>query len=86
MRNIKELREELGKVYEGLRDGDLDTKRAAEMNNTAGKIMMTVITELKYFDLRKETPEIDFMNYGQTALPGVLEIEDQKPPKAKKGA
>jgi len=63
MKNIKEVREELGKVFEGLREGNLKIPQAAEMNNTAGKIINSVKVELEYYAIRKEKPEIAFLNY-----------------------
>ena len=62
MKNIKEVREELGKVFEGIRDGSLKVPKAAEMNNAAGKILNSVKVELEYYALRKEKPKIDFLN------------------------
>jgi hypothetical protein len=62
MKNIKEVRDELGKVFEGLRDGSLKVPQAAEMNNAAGKILNSVKVELDYYALRKETPKIEFLD------------------------
>ena len=39
MRNVTELTAELSRVFKGIEDGTIDLKRAAEMNNTAGKII-----------------------------------------------
>ena len=62
MSNIKTLRNDLMKVFDDLRSGDLEVKVAAEMNNTAGKIINTVRAELEYAGLRKVSPDIAFLN------------------------
>lgn len=61
MKNIKELREELIKVFEGLKKDTIDLKKAAEMNNTAGKVINTIRAQLEYHKLRKDKPQIDFL-------------------------
>ncbi len=61
MRNITELRDELFKVFEELRDGTLTSKQAGEINNCAGKIINSVKLELDYYALRhaiKENPPL----------------------------
>lgn len=61
MNNINEIRDELIKVFEGLRNGSIEAKDAVEVNNTAGKIISTAKAQLGYYALRKETPKIDFL-------------------------
>jgi hypothetical protein len=61
METIKELRDELAKVFQDLKTGAIETKVAAEMNNAAGKMINTVKVQLEYAVLRKETPKIAFM-------------------------
>ena len=67
MRNIAELRDELFKVFEELRDGSLTPKQAAEINNCAGKIINSVKVELDYHALRHaikdNPPTIKFIEY-----------------------
>lgn len=63
MKNINELRNELTKLYGDIKTGDVDVKKAKEMNNSAGKIINSVKAELEYAELRKEKPEIGFLNY-----------------------
>lgn len=62
MKNVVELRKELAKVFDGLRKGTISAKDATEMNNCAGKIINTCKVELEYAALRKEKPEIPFLN------------------------
>jgi hypothetical protein len=63
MQNIKELREELIANYEGAKDKTMDLKTVAELNNTAGKIIATVTTELKYQNQHGTKKKIDFLEY-----------------------
>lgn len=61
MKTIAEVRSELVSVFQGLKSGELDVKSAAEMNNTAGKIIKSLAVQLDYFSLRQEKPKIKFM-------------------------
>jgi hypothetical protein len=61
MKHISELSTELSALYEGLKNGTIEVKVAAEMNNTAGKIIHAQRVQLEYAALRKEEPDIDFM-------------------------
>lgn len=63
MKTINELRDELLCVFDSLKSGETDVKVAAEMNNTAGKIIGTVKVELEYAELKKEAPSIAFLEY-----------------------
>ena len=63
MRNIKELRETLTENYDKLRAGEMERALVGELNNTAGKIISTVVTELKYQNHMGIKKEIDFLNY-----------------------
>ena len=66
MKNITELRDELFKVFEELRDGTLTPKQASEINNCAGKIINSVKLELDYYALRNtiktDPPVIKFID------------------------
>lgn len=61
MKNITELNNQLTTLYAALRDGTIDVKTAAEMNNTAGKIINVQRVQLEYASLRNEAPNIDFL-------------------------
>lgn len=63
MKNIEELRSELANIFNGLKSGDVEPKVAAELNNSAGKMINTVKVELEYAALRKKQPKIDFLEY-----------------------
>lgn len=62
MKNMIDLRTELAQVFDELRSGSIKPKEAAEMNNTAGKIINSVKVELDYYALRKEKPSIPFLS------------------------
>jgi hypothetical protein len=61
MKNITELNTHLTALYQALKDGTVDVKTAAEMNNTAGKIINVQKVQLEYAALRNEAPEIEFL-------------------------
>lgn len=61
MKNITDLTTQLTDLFESLKDGTIDVKVATEMNNTAGKIINAQRVQLEYATLRKETPEIKFL-------------------------
>jgi hypothetical protein len=61
VKNIKELRDELSKVFISLKKGNIEVNAASEMNNAAGKMINTVKVQLEYSALRKEKPAIDFL-------------------------
>ena len=61
MKNITELNNQLTTLYVALRDGTIDVKTAAEMNNTAGKIINVQRVQLEYASLRNEAPNIKFL-------------------------
>jgi len=62
MKNIEELRSELGQIFTGLKTGVVDPKVASEMNNAAGKMINTVKVQLEYAALCKVTPSIPFLD------------------------
>jgi len=62
VKNVTELRNEMVDVFQKLKDGTLEHKRAKEMSNAAGKIIGTVSLQLKYAQQRNETPIIEFLN------------------------
>ena len=61
MKNIVVLRKELASVFQGVKNGAIGPKPAAQMNNSAGKMLSTVKVQLEYAAARKEKPSIDFM-------------------------
>lgn len=63
MKSINELRNELAVLFDSIKDGTTDIKQAAEMNNTAGKIINSLKVELEYAALKKTDPSIKFLDY-----------------------
>ena len=61
MKKITELTTQLTQLYKDLKEGTIDVKVAAEMNNTAGKIIHVQRVQLEYAALRKATPDIKFL-------------------------
>jgi hypothetical protein len=75
MTNITDIRDSLIEVFDKLRDGDMDLKQAAEINNTAGKIINTAKVQLAYAALRGEQPVIPFLNtVATTSVPKLMEL------------
>lgn len=62
MENITELRNNLADLFEQIRTDAIDVKHAAEMNNTAGKIIASLKVELDYAEQRQVQPDIEFLN------------------------
>jgi len=56
-----DLRLELQDLFGQLKAGKIEPALVKELNNTAGKIMSSVKIQLQYAELRKETPDIDFL-------------------------
>lgn len=65
MKNITEVREQLADVFAQLKSGAISPGVATELNNAAGKIINSLKVELEYFSLRKEKPEIQFLDGGE---------------------
>lgn len=61
MKNITELREEMIKVFEDLRDEKIATGDAKELSNACGKVIASVKVQLEYANMRKEIPDIEFL-------------------------
>ena len=74
-KTVKQLRTELMDVFNDLKSGAIDVKVAAEMNNTAGKIINTVRAELEYATLRNVEPSIEFMDNKETEEDKVISNE-----------
>jgi hypothetical protein len=61
--NIEALRQSLLEAYTMLRQDPKRVVQVGELANTAGKVIGTLKLELEYANLRKETPNIAFLNY-----------------------
>lgn len=83
MTTITDIRDQLIEVFNGLRDGTVETKDAVEINNTAGKIINTAKVQIAYAALRSEAPYIPFLDTTTGANPKVLA---ETKPKTKKTA
>lgn len=77
MTTITDIRDQLIEIFNELRAGTIDLKDAAEINNTAGKIISTAKTQIAYSALRGEAPYIPFLDTTTGANTKVL--ADAKP-------
>lgn len=61
MQNMNELRDELSAVFDGLKSGSIKPCEAAEISNLAGKMINSAKVQVEYYALRKEVPNIKFL-------------------------
>lgn len=69
IKNINDLWHRLSCLFDDLENGDVEYKIAAELNNTAGKMINLAKTQLEYYALRKENPQINFLEEPKTTAP-----------------
>lgn len=62
MKNVVELRNNLAKLFGQIKSGEIDCKKASEMNNSAGKMINSLKVELEYASLCKVKPHIKFLD------------------------
>lgn len=59
--NVKELREDLQRLYAELRNGEADNSTASVTQNTAGKVLAAAKVQLEYNRYTKRTNRIAFL-------------------------
>lgn len=62
MKNIVELTDKLTALFDEIKSGEVDVKRAGEMNNTAGKLINAMKVQIEYAHQRKVAPSIKFLD------------------------
>ena len=62
MKNAKEMREELSRLYDDLWADKIEHKIAAELTNVCGKMISSSVAQVKYMQQRKEQFKIDFLD------------------------
>ena len=67
--NVVDMRNELLGVFVELREGTIELPIAAELNNTAGKVLNTIKVELAKAALCGEKPQIKFLGDNAKCLP-----------------
>jgi len=72
--NIQDLRTDLIDAYESLKADPRRVVQVSELANTAGKIIGSVKIELEYALLKKERPNLPFLEY---AKPPMIEAVEQ---------
>lgn len=63
MKNVDELRENLSQVFLDLKGGAIGASEASELANIAGKMINSAKAQIEYYALRKEAPNIEFLEY-----------------------
>jgi hypothetical protein len=61
MKNMRELRDALVVLYSDIKTDAISLEKAKELNNSAGKIINTVKTEISYQELLGTKKEIGFL-------------------------
>ncbi len=61
MKNMKELRNNLIELFNNIKGDNISLDKAKELNNSAGKIINTVKTEIAYQELIGTKNKIDFL-------------------------
>lgn len=59
--NITEIRDDLAKVYDELRNGTMKKTEADALANVAGKMIASAKVQLEYAAMRGEKPNIPFI-------------------------
>jgi len=62
MKTAESLRNDLGALYDQLKSGQIEVKNASELANIAGKMISSAKAQLEYYELRKEAPNIAFLD------------------------
>jgi hypothetical protein len=61
MKNANEVRQELSKVFENLKSGEIKAHEAAEFANIAGKMINSAKVQIEYFARMNNPQKIDFL-------------------------
>jgi len=61
MKNVEELRKNLSDVFRQLQAGEIKPGEAAELANLGGKMISSAKVQVEYYALRKEAPEIQWL-------------------------
>ena len=66
MKTVNQLNEDLSKVIDGLLDGSMQPKVAAEISNAAGKIMKGHLGQLQHMELKVKNPKVKSLEFFET--------------------
>lgn len=61
MKDCNELRASLADVFSRLKAGEIDTDRASELANLAGKMIQSAKVQVAYYELLKQPADIGFL-------------------------
>lgn len=86
MENIRDLRDSLLESFEQLKAGKLEPKRAKEITNMSGKIILSAKVELDYNKQVKNKKRVDFLDVPEAMkLRGHSESTDDVISKPRRG-
>lgn len=66
MKNAEAMRAQLADVFSKLRAGEIKPGEASELANIAGKMIASAKVQVEYYALRKERPDIAFLESGRS--------------------
>jgi len=61
MKNAEQVRDRLSQIFDSLESGEIDAKKASEFANLAGKMINSAKVQVEYYALKKEQPNINFL-------------------------
>lgn len=62
MRNVREMQDKLSELYDQVKSGEVEIKKADTMTNICGKMIAGAKAQLSYYEMRKEKPKIAFLS------------------------
>jgi hypothetical protein len=62
MKNSKELRDEMSKVFSQVRAGTMKPQTASTLANISGRMIQSASTQVQYYKQRNEIPSIPFLD------------------------
>lgn len=62
MENVKELRQEMISVFKDIKEDKIALKKAKELTNAAGKVLLTAKLQIMYNQLMDRKEKIDFLD------------------------
>jgi len=62
MKSIEQIHEEAQNIFDKLVKGKIDVKTAEAIHNNIGKQLGMIKVQMEYATLRKEKPDIKFLN------------------------
>ena len=62
MKNARELRYEMSKVFDQMKRDEINPQKAKTLANISGRMMQSAYVQVQYYKQRNEIPEISFLD------------------------